>query len=66
MHKQTRRERVERALSRPVLQRLPGDACVLCFISREGGALVVAPEVGDYGCVGVALDVLPQPVDAVF
>lgn len=30
MHKQPRRESVKRALSRPVLQRLPGHAGVLC------------------------------------
>ena len=66
MHKQTRRERVKRALGRPVLQRLPRHARVLCLVRRERGALVVAPEVGDDGCVGVALDVLSEPVDAVF
>jgi hypothetical protein len=66
MDEQTGRESVKRALSRPVLQRLPGHTCVFCFVRREGRALVVAPEVGDDGCVGVALDVLSQPVDAVF
>jgi hypothetical protein len=66
MDEQTRRESVKRALSRPVLQRLPGHAGVLRLVSCQRRALVLAPEVWDDGCVGVALYVLPEPVDAVF
>lgn len=66
VNEQPRGECVKGTLSRPVLQRLPRNTCVLRLVFRYRRALAITPEVWDDCRIGVALYVLSKPVDTVF